>query len=124
MAKKSVKEQFVKLDYTLLHSAAWKGLSLYAREIYIQMKASRNLPNSRGRLRNTADDCIFFGYGDSHGMSKPTLQKGIGELVGSRFILVVDEGQFPNKKGVYALSDKWKFSVNMPVAYPEFPEKG
>lgn len=101
-------KQYVKHTYGFLYSPAWKNLSLAAREIYTQIKASRNLKNSRGKTFNRSDDHIKFGFSDSNGMSKPTFRKGLQELIDKGFIGVVTPGEFPGKKAVYAIIDDWR----------------
>ena len=102
------KRQYVKLDYALIHSEARKSLSLAARELYVQIRAARNTKNKRGKILNRSDNAIKFGFKDVEGMSKPTFYKAIGELVDRGFIGVMDPGQIPNRKAVYALIDDWK----------------
>ena len=101
-------KQYVELRYGLIYSPAWKGLSLAAREIYTQIKASRNLVNSQGKTFNRSDDHIKFGFADSNGMSRPTYKKGLQELIDKGFIRVVVQGEYPGKKSAYALIHDWK----------------
>jgi hypothetical protein len=105
---KTPKRQYVKLDYAMLHSQQWKALSPVARDVYVQIKAARNLKNSRGRILNRTDDYIKFGFKDSGGMSKPTYHRAIKELVDNGFIGVMDPGGIPNRKAAYAIIDDWQ----------------
>lgn len=102
------KKQYVKLEYDLLYSHSWQNLSLAARDAYVQVKAARNLKNSRGKIINRTDDFIRFGFADSSGMSKPTYYKAIMDLEAAGMILTVEKGQFPGKKSAYALIDEWR----------------
>lgn len=101
-------KQFVPLGYEFLYSYSRKALSLPAREIYTQIRAARNIKNSRGKIINRDDSEIEFGFSDSNGMSKPTYRKAISELVERGFIGIVVKGSFPRKKAVYAIIDDWK----------------
>lgn len=78
-----------------------------ARSLYTQIKASRSLKDARGKIFNQSNDYIRFGFSDSNGMSKPTFQKGLRELIDKGFIGVMDKGTFPGRKGAYALIDDW-----------------
>lgn len=104
----ALEKQYVKLDYAFLHSEVRRSLSLAAREVYTQLKASRNLRDSKGNVRNVSDEFIRFGFGDSNGMSKPTFQKAIKELEAKKFILKVEEGGLKHQKAAYAIHDGWK----------------
>lgn len=122
-SSKGTEKQYVKLDYELLHSVAWKGLSLAARAVYTQMKASRNLRDSRGKVRNRSDNAIEFGFGDSNGMSRPTFKRAVEELVERKFLFVVKGGGFPSRKGVYALTDWWKIDEDAEAKYQAMMER-
>lgn len=110
MAKKKLpqKKQYVMLDYEFLHSPARKSLSLAAREVYTQIRAARNLRNSRGKVVNRSDDYIRFGFSDSNGMSKPTFHRAVHELLDKKFIGLMEVGGFHHKKAAYAIIDDWK----------------
>jgi hypothetical protein len=106
---KTPKRQYVKLDYAILHSPQWKALSPVARDVYVQIKASRNLKNSRGKTVNWKDDYIKFGFSDIGGMmSKPTYHRAIKELIDNGFIGLMAPGGLPNRKAAYAIIDDWK----------------
>ena len=108
MAKKSPKKQYVLLEYDMLHSREWEVLSLAARDVYVQIKASRNKRTARGKILNRSDDRIRFAHRDCNGMSKPTYHRAVKELISKGFIEVVDQGGMPNRKAAYALVDTWK----------------
>lgn len=105
--RKTIPKQYVKLDYEFLHSPQRMGLSLAAREVYLQLKAARNV-KKRGKTINTTDDYIRFGFKDSNGMSKPTFQRAVRELVDRGFVRVMTQGEIPNRKSAYALVEDWK----------------
>jgi len=101
-------KQYVLLGYEFLYSYSRKALSLPAREIYTQIRAARNIKDSRGKIINRDDSAIEFGFSDSNGMSKPTYRKAISELAERGFIAIIEKGSFPRKKAVYAIIDDWK----------------
>ncbi len=100
-------EQFVKLGYGLNDNKIWQALSRPARDLFIQIKASRNRKKN-GKIINTNDDQIEFGFSDSWGMDIKTYLRAIEELRINGFIQLIEPGQFPRKKSVYALINKWR----------------
>jgi len=101
------RSQYVKLEYSFIYSDARKSLSLAARELYLQIRARRNIKGPRGNIINKTDDFIRFSFGDSNGMSKPTYQRAIKELVEKGFVGVMDPGGVPNRKAAYAIIHDW-----------------
>lgn len=102
-------KQFVKLNYELIHSSLWRnGTTVYERDIYTQIRASRNRKNPDGSVKNVSDTHIEFGFSDSFGMSKNSFVKAIEGLRAKGIIRLIKPGKFPNRKAVYALSEKWK----------------
>lgn len=101
--------QHIQIDYGLLHSEAWQSLSRSARDFYVQLKARRNLKDSRGKIINRDDDYIKFSHTDSYGMSKPTFRKAADELIKKGFIEIVECGHFPAIRPKYALSEMWRW---------------
>lgn len=110
--------KFVKLDYKLIDSPHWHKLTHAARTLYIQIKRTRFKKDSKGRVYNMSDQHIKFGYGDiKHLLSKDTFQRAKAQLIKYGFIDEIQPGKFPNKKAVFALSERWQRNNPEPDLY-------
>jgi hypothetical protein len=106
------------LDYALIHGPVWNELSRQSRDVYEQIKSSRHTRDKKGRVVNTDDKHIRFGYSDLKVvMARSTYYKSVRELCSKGLIEIIDSGDFPHvddngeihlrRKAIYSLSNKW-----------------
>jgi hypothetical protein len=96
-----VKKPFIGLEYELIDSKVWVGLSNAAKVLYIQVLRQWD-------KKNNCPYYLPFGYADAKGlMSKPTYLSAMQELLKSGLLICV-EATGKNRKGRYALSRVWE----------------
>lgn len=85
--------EFIKIEYRILWSEAWKKLSPTAQAIYLQLKAAIKAQDSRGKEYNKSYRKIKFGFSDMRAkISKGAFYRAIKELIEHGFIEVVSKG--------------------------------
>ncbi len=89
------------LPHELIDSKAWKGLSCYARTVYIEIHRKYN-------GRNNGDLSYTYREGKKI-MSGKRFTKALGELVNNGLIDVIRSGGLYRKCSIFSLSGRWKF---------------
>ena len=98
--KQEKTEPFVKLNWELIDSKAWKSLNSHSVQIYIEIKRKFN-----GRNGNN----LSFTYSEAEQlMARNTFSKAINDLVAHGIIDVVRSGGLYRQCNIFALSDRWK----------------
>lgn len=98
----------MRLEYELLDSPAWLSLSKSGMLTYIYLRRQVYKRLSGGRVVNRSRSEVRMGPKDLCGiLSGHSFQKGIFELADRGFIVILKQGGWPNRKGIYEFTNDW-----------------
>lgn len=101
-SKKDRYDPFVKLDYEMLDSAAWKKLSDSSIWCYIELKKSFSI------IKDGSYHLTLPYRKHLYHHATETISKSLKELLNFGFIDVIQRGGLFKKPSIYRLSDRWK----------------
>ena len=95
-------EPYVKLDYSMMESAAWTSLTFGAVWVYIELRKSFNYKKGGNNHLVLPYSRVIWK------MNARTFKSKKQELIDKGFIRVVKHGGLMNNPSVYALSNAWE----------------
>lgn len=115
--KKKRYPPFIMLPNKMIDSEAWKGLSCYARAVYIEIRRKYNGSN-KDNLSYTYREGIKI-------MARNRFSKALKELVNNGLIDIIRSGGLYRKNNIFGLSDRWKFygQENFKIGKLKVPDK-
>lgn len=98
--KNKIDGNFTIIEHKLINSEAFKGLSLYAKWLYVEFKL-RFYGDNKNHIIFTQKEIKKI-------MSINTFYRSRAELIERGFIDIVERGGLENRPMIYGLSDRWK----------------